>query len=423
MSSARATSLLGAATVASTLLFGLGCDALQNPANPETPLWRHRPGSAFTVLLRRSVTAEARKVDLAYERGRPAIDSAHRRVFVGSSDHGLYALRAEDLTTIWRYETLGAVQSEPMYDGATDSLYFGSNDGALYKVRAKDGQLLWRFASNAEVARPPVLRDGVVYFTNANDTLVALNEETGELLWHQHRTPAFGIEVAGHAGAALGRDLVYTAFSDGVVMAYSTKDGSEQWPIVDLAAEGEEQEGDIPQYLDSDPTPIVDTIESGDVVYVGSYAAGVFALDARSGGQAWSNPAVRGVTELVLWSQPAHAPRHGEGPDIPAKKVLLASSGPTGLWGLDPEDGRTLWRRDLPEGGITAPVPWAGAVLVGTTRYGLFLFSPLDGALIDGINTGGDIAMTPAAYGHRAYVMTNAGNLLGLHIAAPPGAG
>src|SRR5205085_2364870 len=84
------------------------------------------------------------------------------------------------------------------------------------------------------------------------------------------------------------------------------------------------------------------------------------------------------------------------------RSLLLASSGPTGLWALDPNDGRTLWRRTVPEGGVSAPVPIAGALLVTSTRYGVFLFSPLDGATIDGIDTGGGIAMTPAAFGRRA---------------------
>ena len=60
-----------------------------------------------------------------------------------------------------------------------------------------------------------------------------------------------------------------------------------------------------------------------------------------------------------------------------------------------------------------------GAILVGTTRYGIFLFSPLDGAMIDGIETGNGFAMTPAAYGKRAFVMTNGGQLLGIGLQTP----
>jgi outer membrane protein assembly factor BamB len=390
---------------------------------PDAPLWLNHPGSALSVSLRRSLTAETRKAGELYEKGQPAIDATHRRIFIGSSDHGLYALRAEDGATVWRFETLKPVQCEPLYEPDEDVVYFGSNDGALYKVRASDGKLLFRFASGAEVSRRPVLRDGVVYFTNANDTLIAIDAATGALKWHQHRSPAYGMMIGGHAGAAVGRDKVYTAFSDGMVLAYDLIDGSEQWPGADLAAEAEQTAGgELPRYLDTDTTPVVDRIASGDVVFVGSYAGGVFALDAETGSRVWSNDKVAGVTELLLWKEPAHKPRDGEGPEVAERKILLASSGLTGLWALDPAAGRTLWRRDLPEGGITAPVPFAGTLLVGTTRYGMFLFSPLDGSVVDGIDTGGGIAMTPAAYGRRAFVLSNGGTLLRLHIDTPSAA-
>ncbi len=408
------------------LALGLGastasCDSLRASATaPEVPLWVNHPGSAISVELRRQVSVESRQVGEQYERGQPEIDPAHRRLFVGSSDHGLYALKADDGETIWRFETLGAVQCEPLYDADENVVYFGSNDGALYKVDADEGRLLWRFNTNAEVARRPVIQNGVLYLTNANDTLVALDTRTGKMRWTQHRTPAAGMEIAGYAGPALGRGKVYTAFSDGTVQAYSLEDGSEQWPTVDLAAEAEQQAGgDTPRYLDVDTTPLLGRIPSGAVVFVAGYAGGVFALDAENGTRAWVNDKAVGVTSLVLWEQPAHAPRDGDGPEVPARKVLLAASGLTGLWGLDPNDGRTLWRRTLAEGGVTAPVPIQGAVLVGTTRYGVFLFSPLDGGRIDGIEPGLGFAMTPAVFGKRAFLMSNGGSLVGLQIQAP----
>jgi outer membrane protein assembly factor BamB len=398
-----------------------GCDGLRGTTAPDLPLWVHHPGGVMAIELRRTLTSEVRQSGELYERGKPEIDVEHRRVFVGSSDHGLYALKADDGATIWRFETLASVQCEPVYDPAEDVVYFGSNDGALYKVAAFDGRLLWRFNTAAEVARRPVMRNGILYVVNANDTLIAIEMATGKLRWHQHRTPAFGMEVAGYAGPALGRDKVYAAFSDGTVQAYSLEDGSEQWPTVDLAAEAETSAGgDAPRYLDVDTTPVVDRHASGTVVYVAGYAGGVFALDAENGTRVWVNDKAVGVNSLVVWEQPQHAPRDGEGPDLPARKLLLGSSGLTGLWALDPNDGRTVWRRNLPEGGMTVPVAIQGALLVGTTRYGLFLFSPLDGGVIDGIATGNGFAMTPAVYGRRAFVVSNGGTLVGLSVQPPP---
>ena len=414
--------VLWSAAAATAALAGAGCDTFRAGGAPEMPVWVHHPGGALSFDYRRALTATTRQIGEKYEHGKPEIDVAHHRVFVGSSDHGLYALTAETGDTIWRYETLASVQCEPLYDPAEDVLYFGSNDGALYKVRAVDGERIWRFSTNAEVSRRPVLRDGSIYVVNANDTLIAIDATSGKLRWHQHRTPAAGMEVAGYAGPALGTDKVYVAFSDGVVSAYALDDGSEQWPSVDLAAEVETVKGEVPRYLDVDTTPIVDRGPNGLVVYVASYEGGVVALDAENGTRVWSNPNDRvvGVTELVLWQQPAHPARPGRGPEAPPKKLLLAASGLSGLWALDPNDGHTVWRRSLPEGGATAPVPIEGALLVGTTRYGLFLFSPLDGGVIDAIAPGIGFAMTPATYGSRAFVMTNGGQFLGVTVQPPP---
>lgn len=417
--SAAARRLVVATVAVSASLAAFGCDSLRRGANPEAPLWKNRPGQAISVLYREPLTFEGRAAGEAFEGGRPFIDPAHRRVFVGSSDHGLYALRADDASVLWRFETLAAVQSEPLYDPAEDVVYFGSDDGALYKVRATDGQLRWRFMSYAEVQRQPVLYKGTLFFVNANDTLVAVDPATGKLRWTQRRAPIGGMSVAGYAGPSVWNDRVYAAYSDGHVVAYDTRDGTQLWEPVDLSAEAEQTLGfQVPQYFDVDTTPVVARISSGEVVFVAAYAGGVYALDAVSGARVWANEQAIGVTNLVLWTQPAHKPRGG-GPDVPARAILLASSGTTGLWGLDPDDGTKLWRRSLPEGGVSAPVGIAGAVLVTTTRYGVFLLSPLNGGIIDGVGLGLEFTMSPAAYGNRAFVLSDGGAWLGLQVTPP----
>jgi outer membrane protein assembly factor BamB len=395
------------------------CGTLGVGANPELPLWTKRPSYSLNVVYSRPAVAASRRTGEPYERGQPEIDVRGRRVFVGSSDRGLYAFRAEDGTHIWRFETLGFVQCRPLYDPNEDALYFGSNDGALYRVDARDGTLRWRFMSNAEISRRPILSGGLLYVTNANDTVLALNPSTGELVWHQHRSPAMGMEVAGYAGPTLFRDKIYTGFSDGTVLAFDAKTGAERWQPVDLSAEAEQTLGEVPQQLDVDTTPVPDQIEAGAVVYVGSYAGGVFALDAETGTQVWSNSGVFGVTELFLWNEPARPTQPGQPESVP-RKILIASSGTTGLWGLDPENGRELWRRSLPHGGVSMPVPMLGALLVSASQLGLFLVSPLGGELIDGIHIAGGVSMAPAVHGQRAFVLTNGGRFLAL-TASPPG--
>jgi outer membrane protein assembly factor BamB len=418
---------LVACAVASAIV---GCgtvDTGNDRVNPEGPLWVHRASGAMHVVFTRPLTADSRTVGEPYERGRPEIDPANGRVFIGSSDQGLYAVRAGDGSTIWRFETLGAVQSEPLYDSQLDVVYFGSNDGALYAVHASNGLLAWRYETGAEVARKPVLSGESLYFANGADNLFAVDRRSGKGFWHVHRTPALGMEISGYAGPAYDRGVIFFAFSDGHVGAYDAVDGSEKWAPVDLSVEAEQaQGGEALRYLDVDTTPIPDNLGAqGRVVFVASYAGGVFALDEDRGATVWKDDKAIGVTDLVLWREPAHMPNPGSadyavgGPPVPGREILLASSGASGLWALDPATGRTLWRVPIPEGGVTAPAPLAGALLIGTTNYGAFLLSPRDGKPIDGFDLGSGFSQAPATFGTRGFVVTNGGTLVGVQVESP----
>lgn len=408
--------LVGAGVACASLL--ASCQSSRASANPEVPLWVHRASGSMTLLYRRSILARSRVVGEPYERGGTELDIGHRRVFAGSSDHGMYALAAQDGTVLWRFETLGPVQSEPLYDNREDTLYFGSNDGSLYKVNASTGALLWRFSTGAEISRRVVLQGGLVYAVNANDTVIAMNAKTGAMVWNQHRPPALGMEVAGYAGPLVWRGLVYAGFSDGTVTAFDARNGEERWAPVDLSAIAEETLGELPTYLDVDTTPVPDTLPDQRVVYVASYEGGVFALNAETGSRVWGNTGVRGASELYLWEQPAHPSRSG-GPDVPARRLLIVSTGINGLWALEPESGNEVWHRAVPDAGTSRVVPALGALLFSTTEQGLFLLSPLDGKVIDGIHTGEGFSMPPSAHGRRIFIVSNAGNFYSLHLMPP----
>lgn len=399
-----------------TSVAGLGCSSTRETAHAEGPVWRHHASGSLHLEFSKKLVAPSRKEGEPYERGQPEIDAVGKRVFIGSSDGGLYALSAKSGETIWRFQTLSYVQSHPLYSAAEDALYFGSHDGALYKVEARGGKLTWRLSTNAEVARRPVLEGDIVYFANANDTLVAADRATGTVRWTYHRTPAAGMEVAGYSGPALGHGLVYMGFSDGTATAIDAKTGEERWQPVDLAAEAEEARGDIPKYLDVDTTPLLTTISAGPVAIFGSYEGGVFALDAELGTQIWSNTEAYGVADVELWEQPAYV---REGKAYPSRRLILVATGTQGLWALNPDTGEEVWRRDLPHGGVSHPVAWAGAILIGASQLGLYLLSPVDGSLIDGIHLDAGAWGTPAALGRRAYLLTNGGHFLGMSIGVP----
>jgi outer membrane protein assembly factor BamB len=406
----------------------LGCESLRTGSQPHQPNWFERPSQSLHVIYRTSVLAASRRYGEAYERGQIEIDPVHRRVFVGSSDYGLYCLDARDGSQLWRFETVGNVQAAPLYDEKEDAVYFGSSDGALYKLDAGNGELRFRFATNSEVSERPVLSNGRLFVVNANDTVVALDAKTGKMLWNQHRTPVGGMQVSGHSGVLVWGNRIYVGFSDGMVVAFDATSGAERWQPVDLAAEAEQTLGTAPEHFDVDTTPVADNLDGNPVVYVASAQGGVYALDAESGTQVWHNPAVVGSTQLLLWNE---SPRRDHGPQeaedsesdgvraVRTRKLLIAATGTSGLWALEPNDGSVVWRSRLPDGGVAGPVPVAGALLVSASQLGLYLVSPLNGKVIDGIHVVEGVAALPRAHGNHAFVVTNSGDLIALHVAAP----
>lgn len=393
-----------------------GCDGLSPEAHPDLPVWKNRAGWVMQVEYTRELVAPSRHVGEPYERGQPEIDARGRRVFVGSADGGLYAISAPEGDQLWRFQTLSFVQSAPLYDHREDVVYFGSHDGALYKVEAAGGKLIWRLSTRAEVARRPLLSAGLVYFTNANDTLIAADASTGEIRWSQHRTPAMGMEVAGHSGPVLHDGLCYMGFSDGTATAFDAISGEERWQPVNLAAETEEATGDIPKYLDVDTTPEIAKTSVGTLAIFGHYVGGVFALDAKMGTIVWSNTNVRGVTDVTTWYQPATL---HNGVERPERRLLLVSTGTSGMWALDPESGDVVWRRKLPAGDVSKPIFVSGALLINSSQLGTYLMSPIDGSLIDGIHFEDGVSGTPAALGRHAYVLTNGGQFVAFRLSVP----
>jgi outer membrane protein assembly factor BamB len=239
------------------------------------------------------------------------------------------------------------------------------------------------------------------------------------------------MQIAGHSGLLVWGSRVYVGFSDGMVVAFDATSGAERWQPVDLAAEAENNLGALPQHFDVDTTPVAGYIDDSPVVYVASAEGGLFALDADSGTQVWQNPGVTGATQLLLWEPPrAPSPKASTSnetpeaeaqtePSVVPRKLLIAATGNSGLWAVDPMDGSVVWRSKLPDGGVAGPTPFAGALLVSASQLGVYLISPINGRVMDGLHVTEGVSALPAAYGQHAFVLTNQGKLTALHVAAP----
>ena len=121
--------------------------------------------------------------------GSPALDR-DGRIFVGSMDGSLYALRQSDGGFIWQFDAEGGLYSSPALDGE-GRLYVGSVDSYLYALDSATGRLAWKFRASAAIYSSPAIspggpEGGGLVFVGCTDwKLYAVRQRDGLLAWNQ----------------------------------------------------------------------------------------------------------------------------------------------------------------------------------------------------------------------------------------------
>jgi outer membrane protein assembly factor BamB len=201
------------------------------------------------------------------------------KIFIGSSEYYLYALRTGDGELLWKRSykdltTVGnqAVQIAPYPASDGNALYFGTPKG-IYAWSASDGRQLWSYPASAScsslsgICAPEVatVNNGTVYaYLNG---LYALNAANGSLRWKNAQVP-------NDTTLVVVRNQVYVAsYGGGVMRVVQAESG---------------------QLLNTPGLPRVspfDIITDGDTVYL------------RSGisGNSEDVYAVRSSDNTVLW--------------------------------------------------------------------------------------------------------------------------
>ena len=322
-------------------------------------------------------------------------DTDKRRAFVGAAVGGLYCLDLQRGETVWRFELDDPVGSTPRYDAARKRVYFGADDGVLYGVHARSGRLLWSTDTGGEVKREIVLADDTLYLANADNTILAVDPEGGEVIWRFRRPPMEGFSAAGYADILLYEQNVIAAFSDGTVSALDRISGAEIWSA-DLAREivTATQGGEV-NLVDADATPVL----VDGVVGAASVGGGLYGLSAYNGNVMWTRPDLDRVTGLAA-----------------ANGAIYAARASKGITAVDPRTGRTLWRSEFGEGILLDPVIHDDLIIVSDSEAGLFVVSNAKGVVLQRLDPKRGFFARPSVHGGYLLVMGNRSTLYALSI-------
>jgi outer membrane protein assembly factor BamB len=208
-------------------------------------------------------------------------------MFRGSPAHsGIYDSTAPSLGKLqWKFHTSGKVLSSPLAEGA--SVYVGSTDHYMYAIDRESGAERWKFRTGGPVNSSPASLDGVIFFGSVDGNFYAVDEASGKLKWKfatqgERRFTAPGIHGAIPrtqlmadpfdvflSSPAIAGGVVYFGSGDGNVYALDAATGSEKWKF---------RTGDVVH-----ASPAV----ADGKVFIGSWDRNLYALDAGNGREIW----------------------------------------------------------------------------------------------------------------------------------------
>ncbi|GAB4205242.1 MAG: hypothetical protein OHK0013_20960 [Sandaracinaceae bacterium] len=332
---------------------------------------------------------------LPVERAVPALDAPHDRIYVGSTTGQLWAINGAG-TRIWMYQSGGGIGAQPALSVDGETVYFGSDDGFLHALRAVDGQRLWRVETRGAVSQTPLATEDVLYIATENDVVEAFDRANGEALWRFERPASEGFYVTEHSGLTLADRRLLVGFTDGSVVALDPSDGRVLWvrdTTADLTARAS---GDELRFTDVDTTPVV----VGDIVYVASFAAGLYALEASSGSVRWLRSEWTGVVGI--------APAPGG--------HLVLTSADSGVSMVRASDGERLWSTPVRRGSPTRARVVGDLVVYGESEGGLVALTLGQGREVGRIENGHGFAAPVEVEDGLGAAVSNAGTLFVLGL-------
>jgi eukaryotic-like serine/threonine-protein kinase len=267
----------------------------------------------------------------------PAV--ANGTLYVGSSDHFLYALDLAAGTLKWKFKTESRITSSPAVSGGL--VYFGSYDSNFYAVDTATGKEKWRFKTSGERrfaakhlhgAEPanetmpdpfdfflssPVVWNGAVYFGSGDTNIYALEAASGALKWK------FKTGDVVHASPAISDGTLFVGSWDSYFYALDAASGKEKWRF---------KTGEDPEIHNQQGIQSSAAVADG-VVYFGCRDSNFYAVDAATGKQRWA------FSNKGSWVIASPAVLDG--------KVYFGTSD-TGLFhGLDVKSGADLFSLDF----------------------------------------------------------------------------
>ncbi|NBC95330.1 MAG: PQQ-binding-like beta-propeller repeat protein [Deinococcus-Thermus bacterium] len=276
-------------------------------------------------------------------------------------------------------------------------LFVTTGFGELHALDPESGAVLWTQDFDAPVDGAPTVSGDLVYVTSRDNRAFAVRTDNGRLQWQLPGAPTPSSTLGG-AGPAVTDRLAIFPFGSAELVATLKRGGVRVWSAT---IAGERTGRAYAGFSDITGDPVV----AGDVIYAGSPAGRIAALDARSGERIWT---AREGAMSPVW---------------PVGGSVFAVTDIGQLVRLDAADGSVIWAIDLPfyqntrvrrRQGVWdhyGPVLAGGRLLVASDDGAIRSFDPVDGRLLSTTAIRGGATTNPVVVNGTLYLVSGDGRL------------
>jgi outer membrane protein assembly factor BamB len=263
----------------------------------------------------------------------------------------------------------------------------GTTRGNVIALALSDGTEQWRTYVGSEIGAQPVAAQGRVFAHTIDGELIAFDAETGDKLWsYSSQVPL--LTLRGTSTPVTGRDVVYTGFASGKVVALRANNGEPIWEQRIMLPEGRSE---LERIVDVDAAPLV----TGNSVYAQAYQGRMMRILARDGRPRWEAD----VSSFLNLAQ-----GYGQLYAVEEKDTVTA---------LDQELGEVTWQHDLlARRALTAPLAYSNYLVVGDAQGYMHVMAQRDGRMMGREKVNGKGLRTPFVLADGTFfVLDNAGGL------------
>ncbi|MEZ5746786.1 MAG: PQQ-binding-like beta-propeller repeat protein [Paracoccaceae bacterium] len=379
------------------------------PAAQSNADWTHRGGSPAHAIGNVALAAPLTQI-WAAPIGR-GDDRKHRitadpvvagaRIFTLDSRATVTATGA-DGATLWQTDLTPAADRDD--DASGGGLAFGAGlvfattgFGELVALDPASGTVAWRQKFDAPVGGAPTVADGRVYVVARDASAWAVTARNGKVEWQLPGTPSVSGVIGVSSPAVDSRQVVFP-FASGQLVAVAKDSGVGLWQAY---VAGKRLGRAYATISDLTGDPVI----SGGVVYAGTSAGRLAAVDADTG--------------QALWS----APEGAASPVVVAGGAVFLVNDEDQILRLDADTGAEVWRVDLPyftrgkdkrRRNIFAhygPVLAGGRLVVASSDGLIRSIDPVSGAVLATVELPAGAASAPVVAGRTLYVVTQNGQL------------